>query len=85
MCRHFALARSDFDPAVRLMRFSLLAPDRVRRNANGARDLFAPSGVRKKMLAETLTGHAAESVSGCAYLGSDGSFLTPLFPSSSVK
>jgi hypothetical protein len=30
----------------------------MRRNANGARDLFAPIGVRKKMLAETLTSHA---------------------------
>jgi hypothetical protein len=57
----------------------------VFRNADGARDLFAPSGVRQKMLAETLTGHAAESVSASAHLGSGGSFLTRPFPSSSLK
>jgi hypothetical protein len=30
----------------------------MRRNADGARDLFAPVGVRKKMLAKPLTSHA---------------------------
>jgi hypothetical protein len=35
----------------------------VGRNADGARDLFAPVGVGKEMLTEALTSHTAEKCS----------------------
>jgi hypothetical protein len=57
MLRHFAVACSDFYPARRWIQRGP-RQGRVRRNANGARDLFAPAGVRKKMLAKALTSHA---------------------------
>ena len=56
--RHFAVARADFYPAVRWIQRWRWRHGRMRRNADGARDLFAPSGVGKKMLAKSLTSHA---------------------------
>jgi hypothetical protein len=40
----------------------------VGRDADSARDLFAPVGVGKEVLAEALTGHGCNSVAG----GGDG-------------
>ena len=42
----------------------------VRRNANGARDLFAPVGIGEEMLAEALASHGSNSVAGSAPAGS---------------
>jgi hypothetical protein len=36
----------------------------VRGDANGARKLFAPVKIRKKMLPKSLAGHAGSSVAG---------------------
>jgi len=58
---HFTVARADFEPAIRLsgrIAWGRWPQRRVRRNADGSRDLFAPVSVRKKMLAKSLTSHA---------------------------
>lgn len=54
---HFPVAGADFNPAVRAVRCNHRALGRVRRDTDGARDLFAPAGIRKEMLAKTLTSH----------------------------
>jgi len=62
MLGHFAMSGADFDPAEIFAR-----PDGrygVGRDADGARDLFAPVGVDKEMLAEALTSHGGNSVAG---------------------
>src|SRR5579863_5215422 len=61
MLCHFAVACAEFDPARILGR--LRRSGGVRRNANGACDLFAPVFIREKMLAKPLTRHTAEKCS----------------------
>jgi hypothetical protein len=62
VARHFAVAGADFDPAMLII--SRERHSGVWGDANGARNLFAPVEVRKKMLAKSLAGHARSSVSG---------------------
>ena len=56
--RHFTVTGANFDPAVRWAQRGRTNRSRVRRNADGPRDLFAPAGVREKVLAKALTSHA---------------------------
>ena len=58
MLGHFAVSCADFYPAIRWIHGRRRLQVRVRRNTDGARDLFAPVGIRKKMLAKSLTSHA---------------------------
>src|SRR4029077_20045290 len=62
MLSHFAVPSADFYPAA--IAGQPGGRRGVGRNADGARDLFAPIGVCKKMLAEALTGHRCNSVAG---------------------
>src|SRR5260370_18378968 len=60
----FTMASSNFDPAM-----LVVARDRdgrMRRNANGARDLFAPVEVGEEVLAESLASHGWNSVARAA-------------------
>src|SRR5215831_4124548 len=62
MTRHFAMPSPNFNPAV-IVVFGQ-RDGGMRRDANGAGDLFAPVEVRKKMLAEPLARHGRISVTG---------------------
>jgi hypothetical protein len=56
--RHFAVACANFYPAGRWIQRGRWQQGRVRRNADGTRDLFAPVNIRQKMLPKSLTSHA---------------------------
>jgi len=67
---HFTVARTNFDPAMlvpmnRDSQTTLVVSERnhgMRRDANGARDLFAPVEIGEEVLAEALTCHGWTSV-----------------------
>ena len=61
MPRHLAMPCANLDPAVLIVLRERRS--RVLRNANGARDLFAPIQVCKKMLAEPLARHLVDQCS----------------------
>ena len=66
--RHFAVAGADFDPAIICFALGLCRSSRrMRRDANGARDLLAPVGIGEKMLAQALPCHAQMSVAGRSF------------------
>src|SRR6266446_6911983 len=61
---HFTVPRTDFDPTV-----SVVPRKRhggMRRNANGARDFFAPVEISEEVLAEALASHGWNSVASGA-------------------
>jgi hypothetical protein len=55
---HFAVACADFYPAIMGGFVSKRSTDGLRRNPDGLRDLFAPTGVSEEMLAEALSSHS---------------------------
>jgi len=61
---HLAVTGTDFDPAMLIVWRERNGG--MRRNANGARNLFAPMEIGEKMLAETLACHGWNSVAGSA-------------------
>jgi hypothetical protein len=52
------MACANFYPAGRWIQRGRWQQGRVRRNADGTRDLFAPVNIRQKMLPKSLTSHA---------------------------
>jgi hypothetical protein len=56
----FTMAGANFDPAVLVV--SRKWSGRMRRNANGARNLFAPVKIGEEVLAEALACHGWNSV-----------------------
>ncbi len=61
---HFAVTGTDFDPTVLVIPWQRKGG--MRRNADGAGDLFAPLEVFQEVLAETLACHGWNSVAGGA-------------------
>jgi hypothetical protein len=57
MLGHFAVPGSDLDPAVRVAARRQLGHEGLRRNADGARDLFPPVKIYEEVLAEALASH----------------------------
>jgi len=82
---HFTVPRTDFDPAVLIVPgkrglTSTVASEwrqRMRRHANGARYLFAPVEVGKKVLAEALACHGWNSVARGAQNAERGNEVIP--------
>ena len=83
---HFTVPRTNFDPAMfvaprkRSLLISIVASEwrqGMRRDANGARDLFAPVKIGEEVLAEALACHGWNSVARGAQNAERGNEVIP--------